>query len=191
MASPIIGLVFEHGQFTSAAADVAVQALRYYLVGLPFAALDLLLIYAFYARQDTRTPALIGFGSLLIYLVVTIVLLPTFGLYSLMIADSVKHIVHASVSAFILYRHLGGMGEQRLLRTLAQTTAAAMLMGLVLSWIDPLLEGWLGASSLLREIAVVMAGSVLSVAIFIGAALLLRIEELRWLVALFRARLSK
>lgn len=191
MAHPIIGLLFEHGQFTPADTVVAAQALRYYLIGLPFAALDLLLIYAFYARQDTRTPALIGFGSLLIYLVVTIALLPTFGLFSLMIADSVKHIVHASVSALILYRRLGGMGEQRLLRTLAQTTAAALLMGIALSWLDPLLESWLGASSLLREIAVVMSGGLLSIAIFVGAALLLHIEELRWLIGLVRTRLFR
>jgi putative peptidoglycan lipid II flippase len=191
MAHPIIGLVFEHGQFTAADTAIAVQALRYYLIGLPFAALDLLLIYAFYARQDTRTPALIGFGSLLIYLIVTIVLLPTFGLFSLMVADSVKHIVHASVSAIVLHRRLGGMGGQRLMRTLAQTCAAALLMGVALSWIDPLLEGWLGASSLLREIAVVMGGGLVSVALFVGLAYLLRIEELRWLFGLLRRRMGK
>ncbi len=189
MANPIIGLLFEHGQFTPADTQVAAQALRYYLIGLPFAALDLLLIYAFYARQDTRTPALIGFGSLLIYLVVTIVLLPTFGLYSLMIADSVKHIVHASVSAWVLHRRLDGMGEQRLMRTLVQTALAALLMGIALSWIDPMLESWLGASSLLREIAVVVGGGLISLAVFVAAALLLRIEELRWLVTLVRSRL--
>jgi hypothetical protein len=83
------------------------------------------------------------------------------------------------------------MGEQRLLRTLAQTTAAALLMGIALSWLDPLLESWLGASSLLREIAVVMSGGLLSIAIFVGAALLLHIEELRWLIGLVRTRLFR
>ena len=188
MAHPIIGLLFEHGQFTAADTAVAAQALRYYLIGLPFAALDLLLIYAFYARQDTRTPALIGFGSLLIYLAVTILLLPSLGLFSLMVADSVKHIVHALVSAFVLHRRLGGMGGQRLLRTLMQTSAAALTMTLVLGWVEPLLEGWLGASSLWREVAIVAGGGILSVMVFTGVALLLRIEELRWLSRLLLAR---
>src|SRR5690606_26980429 len=108
MAVPIIDLLFEHGAFMPVDTAVTALALRLYLIGLPFAALDLLLVYAFYARQDTKTPALIGLISLIIYMIVALMLMPTTGLFSLMIADSVKHIVHATLSALILSRKLGG-----------------------------------------------------------------------------------
>jgi putative peptidoglycan lipid II flippase len=190
MATPITALLFEHGRFTATDTAITAHALRLYLIGLPFAALDLLLVYAFYAQQDTRTPALIGFGSLLVYLGVTLALLPTLGLFSLMIADSVKHIVHTLVSAWLLHRRLRGMGGQRLLLTAVQTGVAVLVMGLLLAGVEPVLEQWSDNASLLREIVVVVGGGALSVAVFIGVAWLLRIEELRWLFGLLRQRLG-
>jgi putative peptidoglycan lipid II flippase len=87
LATPIVALLFEHGAFVAHDTEMTAQALRLYLIGLPFAALDLLLVYAFYARQDTLTPALIGLVSLVCYMLVAVALLPQFGLFSLMIAD--------------------------------------------------------------------------------------------------------
>jgi len=42
------------------------QAFLFYAPQLPFAALDQLFIVAFYARQDTRTPVLVGVGTVLL-----------------------------------------------------------------------------------------------------------------------------
>src|SRR5690606_966586 len=131
LATPIVTLLFEHGMFLAHDTVMTVQALRLYLIGLPFAALDLLLVYAFYARQDTLTPALVGLVSLLVYMVVAILLLPGIGLFSLMVADSAKHVVHASLSAFLLNRRVGGLGRQRLLLTFVKTGLAALIMGVV------------------------------------------------------------
>ena len=191
MAHPIVGLIFEHGAFTSIDTDITAHALRLYLIGLPFAALDVLLVYAFYARQDTLTPAVIGFFSLLLYLGVTLLLLPTLGLFSLMIADSVKHIAHTLISAIFLTRRLNGMGGQRLALTLAQTGAAALTMGVLLAIVLPQLQATIGKATLLHEILMVGIGGGFSAAIFIGLALLLRIQELRWLFDLVRQRAAR
>ena len=69
----------------------------------------LLLVYAFYARQNTLTPAVVGLFSLAAYMGIALILMPHFGLLSLMIADSVKHIIHATISGFLLQRHIGGL----------------------------------------------------------------------------------
>ncbi|MEL6271488.1 MAG: murein biosynthesis integral membrane protein MurJ, partial [Chloroflexota bacterium] len=129
LATPIVALLFEHGQFTAADTTITVSALRLYLIGLPFAAIDLLLVYAFYARQDTLTPALIGVVSLMVYMAVALATSSRFGLYSLMIADSVKHLLHAFISSYILLRRLDGAGNQRLILTTLKASAAAALMG--------------------------------------------------------------
>ena len=70
LAQPVVSLIFEHGKFGPADTAVTALALRLYLLGLPFAAVDLLLVFAFYARQNTLTPALIGLVSLVAYMVV-------------------------------------------------------------------------------------------------------------------------
>ncbi len=38
-----------------------------------------------------------------------------------MIADSLKHVTHASVSAVLLSRRMDGFGEQRLIQTFSKT----------------------------------------------------------------------
>jgi len=124
MAQPIVALLFQHGAFKAADTLITAQALRLYLIGLPFAAVDLLLIYAFYARQDTLTPALVGIFSLMVYMATAVLLFPRFGLFSLMIADSLKHVVHALTSFVLLMRRLKGMGGQHLTATLLKTGLA-------------------------------------------------------------------
>lgn len=191
LAAPIVQLLFEHGAFMAGDTAMTVGALQLYLVGLPFAALDLLLVYAFYARQDTLTPALIGLLSLTIYMIVAILLFPRYGLFSLMIADSVKHIIHALTSALLLARRVGGLGDQRLLLTILKATTAAVVMGVVAHEAMPILQNIVGTRGVVREgIFVTLIGS-LSVCVYIAAAALLQIEELRWLVGMLRQRLAR
>lgn len=191
LAVPIIGLLFEHGAFTHADTLITADVLRLYLVGLPFAAVDLLLVYAFYARQDTLTPALIGLFSLVIYLVVALALLPSFGLFSLMIADSVKHFVHALISSVILSRRLDGLGGQRLLSTLVKTALAAAVMGAVVLAAEPFFERIINTRTLIGEIVLVAASSGLAVGVYFGLAAVLRVEELGWMARLALHRLRR
>lgn len=103
-AYPIVALVLEHGSFTSHDTLRTGQALRLYLIGLPFNAVDLLLVFAFYARQDTLTPALIGAGTTVIYLVMAFTLVPIIGLPGIMLSDSFRIALHAVLCAWLLYR---------------------------------------------------------------------------------------
>jgi putative peptidoglycan lipid II flippase len=190
LATPIITLLFEHGAFTAENTQVATQVLRLYLLGLPFAALDLLLVYAFYARQDTLTPALVGLFSLGIYMLVAIVLFPYFGLFSLMLADSTKHVVHATISAYLLNRRLGGLGGQRLLLTSGKTGLAALAMGLAAALLLPVISLVTGTGGLFSELALVMLCGGISAAVYLALALAFRVDELRWLVDIARQRLA-
>lgn len=190
LATPIVILLFQHGQFTPEASTITAAALRLYLIGLPFAAVDLLLVYAFYARQDTLTPALIGIASFSVYMIVAILLLPSIGLFSLMVADSLKHITHALISAVLLRRRIGGYGHQRILITLLKAGLAAAVMGLVAYLTEPIFEQLIGTSSFLRELLLVAIASIAGGAVYIGMAALLRLDELRWVVGMVRGRLG-
>ncbi len=191
LAGPIVALLFEHGAFTAADTSITALALRLYLFGLPFAALDLLLVYAFYARQDTLTPALVGLLSLTVYMIVALALFSRFGLFSLMIADSVKHAVHALTSAYLLRQRLDGFGGQRLLLTIGKAGLAALAMAAAIALALPPLTRWLGARGALAELALVTISGALGVGIYLLLAARLRLEELRWLTGLVRQRLRR
>jgi putative peptidoglycan lipid II flippase len=191
LAHPITQLLFEGGEFLAADTVITVHALRLYLIGLPFAAIDLLLVYAFYARKDTLTPALIGVFSHFVYIVTVLLLFARFNLFSLMIADSVKHVVHATVSAFFLRRRLDGFGQQRLLLTAFKTLLASSVMGLVGWQTLPLLSNIIGMDNSLHQAALVLIATALCGTVFFALAALLRIEELYWLAGLVRKKLVR
>ncbi len=189
LAVPIIGLLFENGAFLAADTEITATALRLYLLGLPFAAFDLLLVYAFYARKDTLSPALIGIVSLVAYLAVALMLFERFGLYSLMLADSVKHLTHAAISLALLQRRLGGFGRQRLLLTGLKSALASLIMAAAALLTLPLLLALFGSGSIWRELALVAACALLYGGLFLLAARWLGLRELSWLLSLLRQRL--
>jgi len=188
LAIPIIRLIFEGGAFNAVDTQITALALRLYLVGLPFAAVDLLLVYAFYARQDTLTPALVGLISLILYTIVALVLLPTYGLFSLMIADSVKHITHTLMCGLILSIRLGGFGDQKLLITLLKTIAAALVMAAAVILTEPVFERVIGVDGLVREFALVTATGAVAIGVFAAAAAVFCIEELRAVTRLLKRK---
>ncbi len=112
MATPIVRLIFEHGAFQPADTAAVVAALRFYLLGLIFAAVDWPLNYAFYAQQDTLTPATVGVISVGVYLAVALALLQPMGYLGLVLADSAKHLAHALTMGILLRRRVGGLGGQ-------------------------------------------------------------------------------
>lgn len=189
LAEPVVGLIFERGEFNAMDTDITTLALRLYLIGLPFAAIDLLLVFAFYARQNTITPAVIGLISLLAYMVVAVYLLPWYSFFALMIADSVKHLVHTGISAWLLGRGMGGYGSQRLVRTIARTSFAAACMGLLAFGTLALLSRGLPDGTLGYLIVVSAAGGV-GVLAFGLLASLLKLDEWQWMLNLARQRLG-
>ena len=176
MAEPIIRLLFEHGSFVAADTMWTARALRLYLLGLGFAGVDFLFNYAFYARQDTRTPAIVGVISVVVYLVVALSLLQPFGFLGLVVADSTKHMSHAIIMLILLLRAVGALRDQGIVRTGIKALLAAAAMGLAL-WVIP---GWLGSlagGGLVGKFIVVGGAAASGIAIYAALLWLLGVEE--------------
>jgi putative peptidoglycan lipid II flippase len=127
---PLVGLLFERGQFGLADTDRTALALLAYLPGLPAAALDQQLIYAFYARQNTLTPVLVGVFAVGLYAVTAVALLRPLGMPGLALANSVQWIAHAVVMVW-LARPLLGNGLKPLGKAAAGGFAAGVAAGAV------------------------------------------------------------
>lgn len=155
LAQPTVRLIAQHGEFTAADAYWTAAALRYYLFGLVFAGLDWPLNFAFYARNDSRTPALVGVFSVLVYLVVALSLLDRLGFLGLALADGAKHAAHALVMFWLLQRRDGPL-RQGVTRTVFATLAAGLAMGAVVWVMAAALLDRLGEAGLLPRLAVVI-----------------------------------
>jgi len=186
LAPYIIGLLFEHGRFTAADTATTSLVLRVYLVGMPFAAADQMLVFASYARKDTWRPALVGFISILIYSLTALILLRPLGLLSLMVADAVKHVVHTLIMLWLLRRQLGGLAGNPVLRSALKSLVAASLTGLAAFGAAWLVEDRTGGS--LATAMPVVAGGLAGIALYTICVFALNIKETRALPRLLARR---
>jgi putative peptidoglycan lipid II flippase len=192
LAEGIIGLIFEHGNFTPFDTEQTALALRLYLLGLPFAAIDQPLIFAFYARQNTLTPALVGLLGVGFY--VAAALLPTLArplqMIDLVLANSVQLTGHALVMLWLMQRQapLGGHG---LGPTALKAVAAALLMGGLLWEVLSLWREWLPSGHFASEMALVGTAALIGGGIYLAGLALLRVEEVGYFFkkALLKLRL--
>lgn len=191
LAGPAIRLLFEHGVFTPSDTVMTTIALRLYLLGLMFAGIDFLLNYTFYARQDTRTPAIVGVISIGLYFIAALALKGPLGFRGLVLADSVKQLGHMVIMTVLIMRGVGRLKNQRILSTLGKSTAAALLMGGAVWALARAVEPW-AALGLPGEAAVVAVAGAAGALLYVALLRLLRVPEVMDLTAavLRRARRS-
>jgi putative peptidoglycan lipid II flippase len=131
LATPIISLIFQHGEFTPFDTSQTAGALSCYLLGTPFAAVDLLLIFAFYSQKDTATPVIVGIVCVFIYLAVapTLAFLMGLGMIGLVIANSIQLTSHAVIMLISLRRRVGTLAGEQLAAAIGKIALASTVMG--------------------------------------------------------------
>jgi putative peptidoglycan lipid II flippase len=190
LATPVIALVFEHGAFTAYDTGNTVRALRIYLIGLPFAAIDQLLIFAFYARKDTRTPVVVGVLGVLVYLAVALLLINPLGMLGLVLANSLQLGAHALIMLCLTHRFFDGLRGQSLATTTAKVMVASAVTGVVVLVSMPFLSGLAAFFPTWGELIPVVAGGALGVVIYGVMIWLMRLEDVSYLWSLVTTRLS-
>jgi len=190
LGTPIVALLFERGAFTPEDTRLTVLALTFYLIGLPCAAVDQPLIYAFYARKDTRTPVLVGLMAIGVYLIVALALIGPLGMVGLVLANSAQWASHALVMLALVHRRLDGVRGQGLGLITGKALLASLAMALV-AWGG---QGWLAgafpAGGTLSHLVVVVGAGLAGGMVYLAVATALGVSELRLIGDLVRSRLQ-
>ncbi len=184
LAEPVVRLVFEHGAFTPKDTQETARALQVYAIGLVFAAVDWPLNYAFYARQNTWIPTLVGIGSVGVYTLVALTLMGPLGMVGLVWGDTAKHFSHALVMTVLTRRIIGPLHDARLSRSVLAITLSAAGMGLA-AW---QVHGWAvqqwPPGNAVNEITAVGISVIIAAGVYLLLTYMLGLEEartaLRW-----------
>lgn len=179
LAAPIVALLFQHGSFDAHDTAQTALALRYYLLGLTFAAIDLPLVFAFYARKDTLTPAVVGVLGVVVYLIVALSLIRPLGMIGLIIANSTQLTVHALTMLDLLQRRMGELDRYGIKALALKTVFASLVMGGVTYLVLGRVQGALDANTLVGKLVIVGGAGGVGLATYLGMITLLRVEEAR------------
>jgi putative peptidoglycan lipid II flippase len=192
LARPITALIYQSGQFTSADSDIVGLVLRIQMLGVFFAAVDQPLIFAFYARKDTLTPALVGIAGVGLYLFVAwfISLLRPLNLIDLVAANDAQLAAHALVMLNLFRRRQGGFADGSVWSTLGRALLAAAGMSVLAGAALWAVQQLNLPAGLVQRLALVAVPGAVGVVAYFGLAARLQVGELAQAIALVRRRLS-
>jgi putative peptidoglycan lipid II flippase len=185
LSQPIVGLLYERGNFGPHDTEVVSGLLVVYAAGLLGYSVYFFLVRAFYSRQNTKTPALLNVAIFLLYAALAYGLSRLWGVTGVVLALSIAYAVLAVLSLAAMRRQIGRIDGGRLLRSLLKILVAGTVMYAV-ARIGTVLLG-VGSDFAERLFILVTVGGA-SLAIYLGVAFLLRTEELKSVVALLRQR---
>ncbi len=200
---PTVQLMFQHGETSHDAAVQILIALLIYLPGTLFAAFDQALIFAYYARKNTKTPQLVGVAAVGVYFLFALTLVGRFNMAGLVAANSAQFIFHAIVMVVLLRRIFPAgtaaarrFDAPRLMRTIRTSTVVATGMAVVAGAIAWLLATGLpepagGMGRLLREMLVVIIPAGIGAAIYAVGLLAFRVQEMQTIQRRVLARFGR
>ncbi|MES3151615.1 murein biosynthesis integral membrane protein MurJ [Sphingomonas faeni] len=147
---PIIAALFQHGKFTAAQTLPTAQALAAFSIGLPSYILVKVLTPGYYARSDTRTPVRYATMSMVVNLVLNLAFIKPLGHMGPPLATAIA----STVNVAMLYRTLVRRGhfvpDARLVRRTWRLLVAALIMGVVMYFLNDLFQPFVTGSSIQR-----------------------------------------
>ncbi len=187
---PIMRLLFQRGAFDPLTTEMTADALLYFALGLWAFSGVRIVVSAFYALQDTKTPVKIAVISLLVNVASSIMLMGPMRHGGLALATSLASGANLILLTWALKKRLGRIGGRAIFACLFRSTACAAVMGAIIClasvWMAPSGDG--GFWHLLGWVL----GAVLTGTLFyIACAAVFRSQEIAVLVDMARTRLGQ
>lgn len=189
-ATPIFSLLFMGGEFDYAKATSSAEALYYYSMGLSLVALVRVLVPAFYALKDTKTPVAIAFAAFLLNVLFSLLLMGPLKHGGLALASSLAALGNMGLLLFFLRRKVGPFGGRRIFASGFKAFVASIPMAFAVRWGMGFAD-WAVVGGKLMKACVLMGSIGLGVAIFMVVAHGLRCDEARELVNQLRRRFTR
>lgn len=189
-AEAIYSLFFLGGAFTAADVARSATALAWYAPGLVFVGVSRVVAPTFYALQDTRTPVLVSFWTLIVSVVCSVLLMGPMQHNGLALALTISSVFNAGALLWLLNRRMGGID----LRALGGFTARLIPGLLAMSLIVVVLLGladWQVKGLFWNRFALLIAAVGGGAAAYAAGCWLCRVEEIKQAWQLLGGRLSR
>jgi putative peptidoglycan lipid II flippase len=189
LREPIVQVLFQHGAFDAQAAAGTASALLAYSLGLWAFAGVRVVVQAFYALQDTRTPVRAAVAAMAINIVLNLLLMGPLQHTGLALATSISSIINFTWLLYLLVHRQGGFDLGELRRSHVKVLLASLTV-ILIGWPISAMALWhQDGQAWLKGcwLAVGLAGSVVG---FCAASAWLGSEELAVMWQLVRKKFS-
>ena len=136
----LVRLVIGTGEFDWQSTLITADLIGWLAFGVVAQGLSTLLVRAFYALQDTKTPVAISVGSLILGIGTMLLLRPIAGVAALAIGTSVNWIINMAALLIVLRRRIGAVRERQfvchMMALLCATVVSAVSSWFILKYMQ-------------------------------------------------------
>ncbi len=126
---PIIQVLFERGVFDAQSTALTATCLLFFSLGLPFISGVKILAPPFYSLKDTKTPVVVAFFVMLIYIVLSLILMKPLRVGGIALALSVSSAFNFVVLFVLLEKKIGRIEKKEFFVSALKSLLSAALMG--------------------------------------------------------------
>lgn len=190
LSTEIIQVFYQRGAFGREETLFTAPIFTFYIIGIFGFGLRNFLTRVFYSLQKTRLPMYIGMISVSFNVFLDWIWKDSLGGPGLTLATTIASLTGAIIMLTVLRVQLGSMGTKRsvsqILRMVLALFAAWIFMSLALEFIP-----YPPDARFLSAFTRVLAGAVVALTVYFGAAFALNISEARRVVGIIRRRLRR
>ena len=129
LRAQIVRLILGYGKFDWEDTVMTIQTLSFFVLSLFAQGIIPLLARSFYAKHNTKTPVIVSLLSIVINIIGSLLLTPSFGVAGLALAFSIASIFNASVLWLVLRIQIGDLDDERILHNVSKISIGAMIAG--------------------------------------------------------------
>jgi putative peptidoglycan lipid II flippase len=186
LATPIVRLLFQHGQFTPSQTTIVAQCLAAFALGLTFNGTMLMLNRGFFSLQSPWIPTWVALGDLGVNAALD-GWFYRFGIWGIPLSTSIVNIAATWALIVLFRRRMGGFALGETVRSYLLVGVCSAVLAAVAWWAWHLLDAVFGRS-LAAQIVSLGGGLVLGYGAFFASARLLGVRELDTFTRLRRTR---
>jgi len=188
LREPIVRVFFQRGAFDALSTDMTALALFFYSLGLWAFSANRVMVSAFYAFQDTKTPVKVAAVAMLANAAFSLLLMGTMKHGGLALALSLASTLQFMILVYILEKRKGILDLRSVLRGAFKSLIASLIMALAVFCLHIWWLKGAGEPSILRLGPKLCATILIGGTVYFIIAALLRCSELSSVQYLFRRR---
>lgn len=178
LSNGLIGLIYQHGNFTQADTLITGKTLAMYAIGLPFYSLYSIFVRTYHSKLNTKLPTIISIIMLIVNALLNLIFIFYIktGIYGIALATSLSGILGMVISMLPSIKHINLSTTLEIIKIII----ASSLMGIFI----------LLTQSLFNSKVLLLIQILISIFIYFGFAYLLKIKNMNQVINIFFKKVS-
>ena len=190
LRTPLVAFLFQRREFTAETTQMVAWALAWYAVGLVFHVVLEVLVRAYYAMHDTKTPVLVGAAAMILSIAFSLLFSSLFTRLGwlphggLALAVSVATALEVTTLFLLMRKRLNGIHGLEIAKGFGVAALSALIMGTALVF-------WMQSLRPHSNMLTALGGVAIGGTVYGLTLIALRVTEVRSLFQAVKRRLSR